>query len=291
MFQPLTTELLPELWKRQQNLHALSSEFDAFRLYVWQQLDHSQIAFWRNQFALRCMVDNKPLYIAPYETEDFQTLLTTLMEYEKSLGGSTFRFLNVQRDASLFPDTFTATPRRDLYDYLYNAQDLTEFRGRAYAAKRNQIAQFKRKYNWSFEPIGADNRDAVFAITDAWASEHSGDMVNAERDAIRRMVLLEGDYGQSGGILFANGQPAAFAIGTHPRRELLDIVAEKALPQYTGAYAMIIQAYAQYAYSLASFDFINREEDMGLENLRNAKMQLKPVQLIEKTLMTATLNV
>ena len=52
---------------------------------------------------------------------------------------------------------------------------------------------------------------------------------------------------------------------------------------------MIIRAYAQYAYQRSPFTFINREEDMGLENLREAKLQLKPERLIEKTLMTRML--
>jgi hypothetical protein len=52
---------------------------------------------------------------------------------------------------------------------------------------------------------------------------------------------------------------------------------------------MIIQAFAEYAYTLAPFEYVNREEDMGLENLRNAKLQLKPAMLIEKSLLTAPL--
>lgn len=289
MFHPLTSADLPLLWERQQRLHVLSSEFDAFRLNAWVHWDQTMVAFWRDQFVLRISLKPGACYIAPYETAAFPELLQALMAYERAQGGTVFNFLQVEKGTFAFPDTFTATARRDLFDYLYDAQDIIQMKGRAYAAKRNQIAQFKRKYDWHFEPLTPSNRDACMAVLDAWDREHDGKVVDAERTAIRRMIDTQEDYGQSGGILFANSSPVAFAIGTHPRASMQDVVAEKALPEYTGAYSMIIQSYAAYAYSLAPFDYINREEDMGLENLRNAKLQLKPARLIERTMMTSPL--
>ena len=289
MFHALTDKDLDTVWTLQRSLHALSSEFDAFRLYAWLPLDQTEIAYWNNAFALRCLLQGEPLYLAPAETEDFPGLIRALTTHERACGGNEFRFLQVEHPPLGFPAGFTATSRRDLSDYLYSAESLTTFHGRAYAAKRNQVSQFKRRYEWRFEPLSEQNRDACLQVMDAWDACHTGELLGYERQAIQRMLTLTKDYGQSGGILFADGQPAAFAIGSHPRPSLLDIEAEKALPAYAGAYSTIIQAYAQYAHSLSPFSFINREEDMGLANLREAKQQLHPVRLIEKTLLTARL--
>lgn len=289
MFQPLTREALVEIRTRQRALTTLSSEFDAFRLYAWWLMDQSEVCFWRDQFVLRCQAQGETWYVGPPSLEDLPALLPRMMDYERTRGGTVFRYLNVDRTADDFPACFTAAPRRDLYDYIYRAEDLTGMNGRAYAAKRNQIAQFKRNYEWRFEPLSAENRAACRDLLSEWDASHQGAMLAQERAAIERMLTFEDDYGQSGGLLFADGSPAAFAIGSHPRDALLDIVAEKALSRYTGVYSMIIQTYARYAYSLSPFTFVNREEDMGLENLRNAKLQLNPDQLIEKTLMTASL--
>lgn len=285
----MTEQDLPLIWERQQKLKALSSEFDAFRLYAWLHYDHTQVAYWQNQFALCFSFRDERCYIAPYETEGFDTLLPALMEHERAQGGREFHFLCVEKEGCHFPSGFTAEPRRDLYDYVYRAQDLILMQGRDYAAKRNQVAQFKRKYDWRFEPLSPGNAGDCLATVDAWDRAHEGGMLAAERVAIERMFRCPFSLGQSGGVLYADGQPVAFAIGSHPRAQLLDIIAEKALPGYTGVYSAIIQAFAEYAYSLAPFDYINREEDMGLENLRNAKLQLKPALLVEKTLMTAAL--
>ena len=285
----MTDQDLPIIYTLQKKLATLSSEFDAFRLYAWLQYDHTQIAYWRNQFALRFQLQDIPCYLAPPETEDFPALLAELAAYEKSMGGKVFQCLCVEQPPKEIPTGFQCAPRRELFDYLYAAEDLISMPGRAYAAKRNQIAQFKRKYVWRFEPLAEKNQSACHTVVEAWAAAHNSTTLAAEQTAIQRMLALREPYGQSGGVLFADDQPVAFAIGTHPRDALLDIIAEKALPGYIGAYSTIIQTYAAYAYSLAPYRFINREEDMGLENLRSAKLQLKPVRLIEKFLLTAPL--
>ena len=285
----MTEEDLPLIRERQQQLASLSSEFDAFRLYAWLHYDHTQVAYWQNQFVLRFSLKDEACYTAPYETQDMPGLLAALMDVERGRGSRTFRYLCVEREGCSFPAGFTATPRRDLYDYVYNAADLIGMQGHAFAAKRNQVAQFKRKYDWHFAPLTQQNAADCMTVLDAWYQTHESPTLQQERIAIQRMLGCPFLLGQSGGMLYADGQPVAFAIGSHPRPQLMDVIAEKALPGYTGLYSAIIQAYAAYAYSLATFEYINREEDMGLENLRNAKLQLNPAFLIEKTLMTAEL--
>lgn len=289
LFQPLTREMLPAIYARQQKLHTLSSEFDAFRLFVWKELDLSEVAFWRDTFALRCQAQGETWYLAPPETDALPELLAAMEAYERAQGGTVFRFLHIGTPDSFPGEGFTAEPRRDLYDYIYRAEDLATMHGRAYGAKRNQIAQFKRNYDWRFEPLTPENRDDCLRLVAIWDATHQGAMLAQERKAVERMLQCTQSLGQSGGVLYADGQPAAFAIGSHPRAELLDILAEKALPQYTGAYSAIIQAYAAYTLEHTPFTYINREEDMGLENLRNAKLQLKPDHLVEKTLMSKPL--
>ena len=55
---------------------------------------------------------------------------------------------------------------------------------------------------------------------------------------------------------------------------------EKADPEVRGAYPAINQAFVEHEWS--DMTYINREEDMGIEGLRQAKESYKPVKLIEK---------
>ena len=55
---------------------------------------------------------------------------------------------------------------------------------------------------------------------------------------------------------------------------------EKALTGVQGAYTVINQQFALH--EGAAYQYLNREEDLGEEGLRQAKMSYKPVFLIEK---------
>jgi hypothetical protein len=57
-------------------------------------------------------------------------------------------------------------------------------------------------------------------------------------------------------------------------------MAEKALKHADGAYAMINREFA--VRNCEGFAFINREEDMGIEELKKAKMSYRPHVLLTK---------
>ena len=60
----------------------------------------------------------------------------------------------------------------------------------------------------------------------------------------------------------------------------MDVLFEKALISYPGAYAVINQQFAQHTFT--DLAYINRENDMGVEGLRQAKMSYHPYVLAEK---------
>ncbi len=56
---------------------------------------------------------------------------------------------------------------------------------------------------------------------------------------------------------------------------------EKAPAEMQGAYAIINQEFAKRLLA-AGFEFINREEDLGIEGLRKAKQSYRPVLWLKK---------
>ncbi len=65
---------------------------------------------------------------------------------------------------------------------------------------------------------------------------------------------------------------------------MLVIHVEKALNGYKGAYAMINQQMLKH---LAPVPFVNREEDLGLDNLTKVKQSYHPLRLEKKYLLTS----
>jgi hypothetical protein len=84
-------------------------------------------------------------------------------------------------------------------------------------------------------------------------------------------VLLEGD------------QVLAFTLASRLSEDTYDVHFEKAREDVDGAYTAINQ---QMAFHLREkhpeLRFLDREEDMGLEGLRKAKLSYNPVILVEK---------
>ena len=85
-----------------------------------------------------------------------------------------------------------------------------------------------------------------------------------------------------GGALRVNGDIVAFTLGepVGMRQDTLVVHIEKAFSDIQGAYAVINQQFA--IHEGKDFRYINREDDVGEEGLRKAKLSYKPVFLIEK---------
>ena len=77
-----------------------------------------------------------------------------------------------------------------------------------------------------------------------------------------------------------DGKIVAFTYGAPVNNETFDTCVEKADTDYEGAYAMINNEFAKMIPE--QYIYINREEDLGLDGLRKAKMSYQPHLLLEK---------
>jgi hypothetical protein len=116
-----------------------------------------------------------------------------------------------------------------------------------------------------------------------WCEEHncySDDVKKAEADAVTRGMNKFFELGFIGGLLRVNGEIQAFTFGEPLNSDTFVVHVEKAFTEYQGTYTAINREFVNSA--CKGFKFINREEDMGAENLRKAKMSYYPSILLEK---------
>ena len=86
-----------------------------------------------------------------------------------------------------------------------------------------------------------------------------------------------------GGLLYQNGEPVAFTAATQLDQLTMDVHFEKALPGVEGAYTMINREFVRaISEKFPDVEYINREEDMGLEGLRKSKESYHPDVLLMK---------
>lgn len=182
---------------------------------------------------------------------------------------------------NLFGNEYFIYEVRDAAEYIYRQSDLANLSGKKYHSKRNHIAAFTRKFNWQYEELSENNKNDFLAASDMWYdinSEKVNDDTLVEREGIRYLVENMSKFCVSGGLIRVDDKVVAITLGAPINENIFDVMFEKALPDYPGAYAVINNEFAKRIKN----EFINREEDLGIEGLRKAKLSYKPYMLLRK---------
>jgi len=214
----------------------------------------------------------------------------TLLEVKKYFSQNNFPFIiksltNAQADEllSLGIGSFEIRKNRDRFDYIYDITELIELKGRKYHKKKNHLNRFKELYEYRFEEVNSSNIDELMESWRVWFGA-IGDMVNEglKNEYIGTIEVLRhfDKLSIKGGILRAEGRIVAFSFGEALNSDTVVIHTEKADTTIHGAYQMINQQFLEHCWS--GYKFVNREEDLGIEGLRKAKLSYNPVLLMEK---------
>ena len=178
------------------------------------------------------------------------------------------------------------TNRNDC-DYLYIRENLAELTGSPYQKKRNHISRFNRIYGnkWQFKLYPQnDIAQDILTVAQKWYEEKEGDLIEAlrlEHESIKLALDNTEMLGLTGGVLYINEEPAAMTLAAPISPDVLDVIYEKSVASHekNGAYAVINQQFAKKGPQCL---YYNREEDMGVEGLRKAKLSYKPYMILEK---------
>ncbi len=180
----------------------------------------------------------------------------------------------------LLPGQFHFTTNNGDADYIYQRTDLANLPGTTYHKKRNHIARFKRLFpNLRFLPLNDQTAHDAQSVADAWlTTQETTPAVLHEHRAIQAAISHFNQLNLCGGILYVGNIPIAMSIASYITPQTADIHYEKCLPEYRGAYPIINQEMAKMLKS----DFINREEDLNIPGLRQAKLSYRPAFLLHK---------
>ena len=173
---------------------------------------------------------------------------------------------------------------RSSFDYIYERENLAYLAGKKYHAKRNHISRFMRSCDsWAARELGEDTFLDAMAISEIWqkSNDDTGEL-GIIRDAFEHFDEL----GMFGVVLYADEKPVAMCAASKINDCVCDVNFEKAT-DFDGAFAMINREFAR---RFDSFTLVNREEDMGLEGLRKAKLSYHPDILYSKSHAAFSVN-
>ena len=187
-----------------------------------------------------------------------------------------------------FPGTFVLKSSRNDSDYVYAIDDLADLKGRKYQKKRNHANRFRSEHpDYSVLPLTSSNMSMAQHMIHDWYTtriqeDPEGDYwleSIALTKACRHYEALEMD-----GILLMEGDRVlAVTMGTKIAEDTFDIHFEKAREEVDGAYTVVNQEFARYLrLKYPEVAYLNREDDMGQEGLRKAKLSYHPHHMIDK---------
>jgi len=172
---------------------------------------------------------------------------------------------------------FLVREDKDNFDYLYLRDDLARLEGRKFHRKRNRVRHFLSLYECVSRPITRDRVGDALSILEQWreANEREGDYRPA-REALEKMT----DLGLTGLVYYIEGRPVAYAMGERMPGGFYAVHFEKGVPGYQGLMQFVNQSFA--ASLPEDVQYINREQDLGIEGLRHAKLSYRPDRFVEK---------
>ena len=179
-------------------------------------------------------------------------------------------------------DIFEIHRERDMDNYVYTTEKLISLSGKKLHGKRNHINKFKDLYpNHSYEPLTAENLEKIRPFIEDWYQKkaESDSSVLTEKTALENALANFEALELKGGMLLVDDKVVAFTIGEQLNEDTALIHFEKADTDYQGAYPMINQQFVQNAWS--HLTYVNREDDMGIEGLRKAKLSYYPDLMVE----------
>lgn len=283
-FKPVTPDIKDQYQKlsfskNRSCLHTLAT------MFIW---GHAKYAVVDGFFVFLAKYGEKYVYPFPVGDGDLKHIIE-LLALDAKERNIPFKLSGLNNDdvetlKKLFPEKFTFSSRQDYEDYIYLIDDLKNLEGRKFHQKRNHLNKFKRLFPYyTVEEINEKNIPAIWDFASKWFDTRDDEDIIFEKLALRRAFDNYHSLGFEGLALSIKGQIIAFTLASQTSNDTFDVHFEKADTTFDGAYTAINNFFAAYISEKYPFiKYLNREEDMGIQGLRKAKLSYNPHHMQER---------
>ena len=280
--------------KARYEAHLLSApergcEYSFTNLFLWGR---QEIAFLHDCVAFFSHFFGRTVYPYPIGNGDKRAVLEEILTDAKERGIPCRITGMTEADRSdlerWFPERFSIRSARDSFDYVYTIDALADLKGKKLQKKRNHFNRFQAtRPDYRVEPITCENIARVQHMVNDWyvarrKSDPDGDYL-LESLAMAKALRCYDDLNMEGLALLDGDEVLAVTMGSRLFRDTFDIHFEKAREDAEGAYPAINCEFARFLrLKYPEVKYLNREDDMGLEGLRKAKLSYYPDHMVEK---------
>lgn len=285
-FNKINFSDMETLRKHTRLAHTRNCEYAMVNIFFWNDTDKLMFAVIDDVLVYR-LIDAGTAYYSIVEFIEEPAELVMKLEQDAVDNGCRMVLTNMSENMVLRLEREMVGQLRYWYDreysdYIYEVDDLIRLSGSKYHGKKNHLNKFLNTHAFSYEEITEDNIEECRRMKEEWAVRKGGDIeeYREELDIIDNVLDNYDKFNLIGGLIRIDGKVSAFTIGEAISEDTFVTHFEKADEDIPGLYQAINQQFA--ANSISGFKYVNREDDIGLLGIRQAKLSYRPVMMFDK---------
>jgi len=285
-FQPISIEDKEKINEYLKNAEEPFCDFTFGNLFSWAVVENTEIAFLNNFLFIRFSDDEKYYYSFPIGNGEIKNAVLEIIENSKKYNKKLCFVCLTKKQAEILKNIFNEKiiikENRNSFDYVYSVEKLSLLKGRKYHSKKNHFNSFEKSFDFIYEEIDENNINECITFANEWykKSEKNASLLK-EQKVLNNALSNYFKLNFIGAIIKINNKIVAFCVGEKMCKENIFCTHfEKADFEIPGAYTAINKLFSEF--SINNFEFVNREDDAGIDGLRKAKLSYHPEFILEK---------
>lgn len=252
------------------------SEYTFTNLFCWRLTKKTEFCEYENHLVIRYENEGEKRFFQPFGPTPWTIIAKIINEDNDAI----FERIDKQTVENL--KSFTIIEDRNNFDYVYDIKELINLEGTKYAPKRNFIHRAK-KLNPKIKIYSKEDIQNCLSLHETWCDIRdckNNPSLNAEDLAIHEIFEQHDHLDIMGIVIYIDEKIAGFVIGEKLNNTMMVDHFEKADTKHPGIYQLLLNEFVKIIPN--EYTTINREQDLGVEGLRKAKLSYNPIKLVEK---------
>ena len=291
---PEDQALLNEYIKDRDNYQ---TDFSISTILLFKEFQKPEIAVEKKAIFIKGFFLGEETFFSPLcNLEDFNESIEKIMNYYKEKD-KPFKILDFQKEyikeflkyknipfdenyGIIKANDFIIYNDRNDAEYIYLPKDLINLEGNKYRKIREKIRSFKKEFKNNYEIVEYTQNDLknILNLLNSWNEDKISDYIT-ESSKIKYVIENKDKLEIKIYLLKINNNLAGMTIMQVLPNNVGVIIFEKSFSKYKNANCILNLFEANY---LKNCRAISRQEDLGIEGLRQAKLSYRPFYLEKK---------